>query len=139
MLDTMISSGNPWTGNLADYSRLYDNGDYENDAVVQVGTDRTAVSGTWSVSESAIQTSTPGDYATFVINPCQSMGIDTNFGVGASVLSWRVDGGGWNTRDCINSSVTSYSAWIGTVRGSHTFDIRMDSGTLLKINRVLAI
>lgn len=125
-----------WTGNIADYTRLYtDTALYEATPQERTGLDNDGETGTWStVNTSSRRSSTAASTIEWTAT-CSSFGLDATYGSG--VIEWQIDGGAWTSFDL--SSVFYNIMFVGSfANGSHTVTLRVVSGTVT-IARFLAI
>jgi hypothetical protein len=103
-------------------ARLYDNGDYENAAVIKNGTAYDSKAGTWTTTGNQISSSEAGATVTYSAT-CQSIGRPESDGV----YTISIDGG------AERSIVFNYNGASGfelTTRAAHTVRITVVSGTV---------
>ena len=114
--------------------RIYDNGDYENDPIIRVATDNDGETGSgWSTSGMARVSSTADDTISWT-GTFQAVLLDCETGAGS--IEYQIDSEGFVALDL--STATKYKTlWTGA-RGSHSFTIKIVSGTIT-VNRFLAI
>lgn len=120
-------------GELPD--RIYDNGEYEAEPL-QLDPAEGETSGTWTPAEGGLSSSEAGATITFEAE-CQSFGLDCNYGAGAAVVEYQVDGGSWSEYNYEAAGVNWHCLWTGN-RGAHVIVMRVKSGTLL-LRKFLAI
>lgn len=103
-------------------SRLYDNGDYENAAVVKNGNAYDSISGTWATNGTAISSSQAGAIVTYS-GTLQSIGRPEEDGV----VQVSIDGGAYAAITLGPNGATN--AALAT-RGARTVAIKVMSGTV---------
>jgi len=103
-------------------ARLYDNGDYENVAVVLNGTDNDGTTGTWSINGTSISSSEAGATVTYS-GTFQSIGRPEEDGV----VQVSVDGGAYNAITFGPNGATNGAM---TTRASRTITLKVMSGTV---------
>jgi hypothetical protein len=132
----LAGGGTPWTGDIADYARLYtETASWEATPQARNGTDNDGETGTWTTVTTTSRRSTVATSTISWTATCQSFGLDVVIGSGA--IEWDVDGGGWTALNLATHprAITFISA---LALGAHTITIRVTSGTVT-INRFLAI
>jgi hypothetical protein len=128
-----------WTGDLADYTALYDDGTFEDTGnyIARNGTDNDGTTGTWTNEGTTLVSSEVGATVTWS-GTFETFGVDLDLAAGFSI-EHNFDGAGWTTG---NFSASTYSihqlAPNFSTRGAHTVQVRVLSGTV-KIRRFLAI
>jgi hypothetical protein len=142
-LDPLISqamldgtAGMQWTGDLADYPRLYPASQYyEDSGTIVNAVDRTSETGTWTtVATTAKSSNVAGSSLSFTAVSSVFVVNFTKPSVG--VVRWRIDGGAWTSVDLNNNVIfPQFLVDVGTPPASHTLDLEVVSGTV-RVNDV---
>lgn len=112
-------------------ARLYDNGDYENESTIKLGTDYDSRSGTWADNGTEVSSSTVGSIITYSAT-CQSFGAYRTDG-GTNDVQVSIDGGAY-----ADSAFYQNGTAISGGRAAHTIAVKVKSGTV-KITEFWAI
>lgn len=123
-----------WTQDLSDYTRLFDNGDYENTPIIRTAIDNEGEMGTWSVVNTTQNQSTAADSTISWTGTFQSFGLDLAITGG---VAWNIDGGDFTTINFSLYPIANMRYWSGA-RAEHTVTIKVVSGTVT-IKRFLAV
>lgn len=113
-------------------TRVYDNGDLENDRTVILGTANGGTTGTWGTSGTQISSSEVGATATFSAT-CKTFGLWRADEL-ANNIQYQVDGGDWVSVSQLGKVGTALSG----DRSAHTIVVKVASGTV-KIDEFWAI
>ena len=113
-------------------ARLYDNGDYENTPVRITGDQFDSRSGTWTDTDTRIESTTEGSIVTYEAT-CQSYGAYREDG-GVDVVEISIDGGAYASLVFGHGGRT-----IPAGRGLHTISIRIPAGGNVRIDEFWAV
>ncbi len=116
--------------------RCFDNGEYEHAPLLLDADQNAGLSGSWTPAGSGLTSSQPGAAIAFEA-VCQSFGLDCNYGEGAALVEYRVDGGEWSRCDYAAAGVNYHCLWTGE-RGEHRAEFRVVEGSF-SLGRFLAI